>query len=566
MTRLQDWEVLEQVGAGSSAVVHRAVRRDRPGRVVALKRLRDTGPVAVDDLEREAAVLADLSHPAIAVLHEVVVEPDEVVLVLALATGGSLADRLARRGALPWPEVADLGTRLADGLAAAHDAGVVHRDVKPSNVLYGREDEPRLADFGLARVRDDHDDRVAGTSGYLDPDVVAGVVPGPRADQWALGVVLWEALAGHHPFAGADAAATTRAADRGGHLPLAGLVPDAPGDLVSAIERAMARDPADRFATTRDLHGALAAVDTSRTAAAVSVVGPGRGADRRGTADQPTSTDRSASERSGSDTPGSHRSGSDQSGSDRSASSARPAPTTTWGPRPPRVEPALATPSRRWPVRLAVGALLLVPPAVAGWAVVRTRGGAPDAPAAATVPAVRPVLDPVEAWPTWPPRSVSPPCPPSRPAPPARSTVGSRPGSVDGPTDDHVGGSRPADRVDVDARACSVAVHTVPPDAGGSGVVLVVEGSGPVAGHWELDLAARDVLFGDWDGDGDDTPAVVDDGGAVWLFPEWAEVPARRTDVRAGAEVEVVTDRHGRDHVVAVGADPTGSPSPSSGG
>nr|WP_274387801.1 serine/threonine-protein kinase [Salsipaludibacter albus] len=542
---MQDWEVLEQVGVGSTAVVHRAVRRDRPGRVVALKRLRDTGSVAVDDLEREAAVLADLSHPAIAVLHEVVVEPDEVVLVLALATGGSLAERLARRGSLPWPEVVDLGARLADGLAAAHHAGVVHRDVKPSNVLYGREDEPRLADFGLARVRDDHDDRVAGTSGYLDPDVVAGGVPGPRADQWSLGVVLWEALAGHHPFAAADAAATTRAADRGGHLPLADLVPDAPPDLVSAIERAMARDPADRFATTRDLHGALAAVDTSGGAG--SGVVEERGKDVAGGAPR---SEAPGSDEAGSDEAGSHAAGSVRGGSDGVGSTARPAPTTTWGPRPPRSEPGPAPRSRRWPVRMAVCILLLVPLVAAGWAVVRTRG---DAAAARTDPGVRPVLDPLEAWPTWPPRSVPPPCPTSRP------------GSLDGPVDDHVGGSRAADHVDVDARGCSVAVHTVPPGAGGRGVVLVVEGTGPVAGRWEVDLVAREVLFGDWDGDGDDTPAVVDDSGAVWVFPEWAEVPARRTDVRADEAVGVVTDGRGRDHVVAVGTDRAGSSAASGG-
>ncbi len=529
MTRLRDWEVLELVGTGSTAVVHRAVRRDRPGQVVALKRVRGGDPAAVADLEREADLLADLSHPAIAVLHEVVVEPDEVVLVLALATGGTLAARLEREGALPWPEVADLGARLADALAVAHDAGVVHRDVKPSNVLFGREEEPRLADFGLARLQSEPDHRIAGTAGYLDPDVVAGAVPGPRSDTWSLGVLLWEALAGRHPFAGADSAAMARAADRGDHLPLADLVPDAPGELVRTIERAMARDPGARFATARDLHGALAALRPGLLHAPVV----------------PAEVDE--------DTAPVGRPGADPAGAGRIVD-LDPGPdigaTTTWGPRPPVAGPEPPGPVRRWPLRVAVGVLALAPLLVVGWALARTLGtDAPGRPDASAEP-VRPILDdPVStvALPAgWSVRSASSPCTPQ-----------ATPGPGTAPGQDR--STSPA-WADVDGRDCSVPVRTAGDAHGGrsAGLVLEVGGTGPVAGRWELDVVADRVLLGDWDGDGDETPAVVLPDGTVWVFTDWADTAAGRAGVHATGPIAVVTDPDGRDHVVP--ASGTGTP------
>lgn len=286
MTELGDWVLGEPIGHGTGTVVHRGHHRLHPDRAVAIKRLRDAGASDGDagsgsgsdagdgsrgvmggmdaadmaavqaTIEREAQVLRQLAHPAIMPFSDVVPDGAGIALVMPLATGGSLAARIRAEGALPWQDVADLGARIAGGLAAAHGAGIVHRDVTPTNILYGRELEPRLADFGAALVADD-DQRIVGTAGYIDPMVPRGTPPGRSSDVYGLGVVLYEALAGQPPFAGATPEATMRAADRGIHLPLTSLAPDAPGNLAAIIEQAMQRDAAGRFPNAQQLQVAL---------------------------------------------------------------------------------------------------------------------------------------------------------------------------------------------------------------------------------------------------------------------------------------------------------------------
>lgn len=256
---LGDWVVGDAIGHGAHSVVHRGHHRVHRDRVVAIKRPVGDGPGPGSDeqaaLVREARVLRELSHPAIMPFVDVVDDGDGVAVVMALAEG-SLAARIDAEGALPWREVADLGARIASALAAAHGVGVVHRDVAPSNILYGRELEPRLADFGSSLMGGD-DQRVVGTPGYLDPAVAAGAMPGPSSDVYGLGVVLYEALAGQPPWAGATPQAVQRAAERGVHLPLSGLAPEAPANLAAIIEQAMDRDPSRRMASAQQLHAAL---------------------------------------------------------------------------------------------------------------------------------------------------------------------------------------------------------------------------------------------------------------------------------------------------------------------
>jgi serine/threonine protein kinase len=254
-----EYVLLEQVGTGRQSTVHRARSRDRAGRIVAVKRLHvDADDDVVRRLQREAEVLASLSHPAIMPLLDVVPDPQGgVALVFPYAPGGTLERQLASRGSLPWHEVADLGARLASALAAAHGAGVLHRDVKPANVLLGVEDEPRLADFGTVVLHDRghllDDGVVIGTAEYLDPAVaVSGADPGPRSDLYSLAVMLFRALSGQLPYAGGTPAATIAAADRGVHAPL-GQLTDAPAEMVAAIERSMARDPNQRFGAVQQL-------------------------------------------------------------------------------------------------------------------------------------------------------------------------------------------------------------------------------------------------------------------------------------------------------------------------
>jgi eukaryotic-like serine/threonine-protein kinase len=251
---VEGYTLHDVLGAGAHAEVHRAEAVGRPGRIVAVKRFTAAPTTAtVREVRREADALERLSHPSIVRLLDVVTDGDGVALVTPYLPGGTLASRIAR-GPLPAAAVADLGARLGDALAAAHAAGVVHRDVKPTNVLYDAEEQPLLTDFGAAVLAGEDVTETVGTATYLDPEVVGGAAsPGPASDQYALGVVLYEALAGSPPYAAPTVEATLRAADRGVHVPLGQHAPDAPPAIVTAIERAIRRDPTERFPTVREL-------------------------------------------------------------------------------------------------------------------------------------------------------------------------------------------------------------------------------------------------------------------------------------------------------------------------
>jgi serine/threonine protein kinase len=254
---LPGYALRERVGAGAAAEVYRAEALGSPGRIVAVKRLRiDAGPRAVEELRREADALARLSHPSLLRILDIVPDGDRVALVLPYAVGGSLADQLAATdGGLAPSVVADLGARLASALAAAHNARLVHRDVKPGNILFDAEGQPLLGDLGTARLTCELAP-VAGTAEYLDPEVLGGGVPDARTDVYGLGITLYEALAGVPPYAGSTPRQTLAAAKRGIHAPLRELT-DTPSGLVDTIERAMRRDPASRFATANELAGRL---------------------------------------------------------------------------------------------------------------------------------------------------------------------------------------------------------------------------------------------------------------------------------------------------------------------
>jgi eukaryotic-like serine/threonine-protein kinase len=247
----------QRIGVGAAAEVYRAEPVGAPGRVVAVKRLRVDAPRrAVEELRREAEAMARLAHPSILRILDVVADGAGLALVLPLAPGGSLADRLATdTGGLATVEVADLGARLAGALAAAHNLGLVHRDVKPANVLFDAEGQPLLGDLGTARLTSELAP-VAGTAEYLDPALAEGAAPGPRTDVYGLGVTLYEALTGVPPYAGSTPGQTLVAAASGIHVPLGERV-DAPAALVDTIERAMHRDPTARFATANELAGRL---------------------------------------------------------------------------------------------------------------------------------------------------------------------------------------------------------------------------------------------------------------------------------------------------------------------
>lgn len=224
------------------------------GTPVALKRVALAGgphelAVARARIRREAEVLRRLSHPGIVRLLDVLDDGDDLVLVMPYLPGGSLADRVARHGPLPADEVASLARQLLDALAAAHRAGVVHRDVKPANVLFDADGWPHLADFGVAATGDTTAGLTAhgwvvGTPEFMAPEQARGERPGPAADVFSLGATLVHATTGRSPYGAGDPHAELLRAAAGRVDPLPRSLPPALRRLLGAmLERHPDRRP-----------------------------------------------------------------------------------------------------------------------------------------------------------------------------------------------------------------------------------------------------------------------------------------------------------------------------------
>lgn len=273
---LPGYDVQALIGYGATGEVWRA-RELATGATVALKRLRDGADLAaVESLRREASVLRSLDTPYVVRLRAMLGDGADTVLVLDLATGGSLAALLTRRGSLDPGEVVTIAAPLAQALAAAHACGLVHGDVTPANILFTAEGMPLLADLGLARLAGAAVAGADGTAEYVDPAVASGGEPDEAADVWALAAVCHHMLSGTPPHDGDTVDRVLDAARAGSRAPLGLLAPSAPRALVSAIERALQPDPAlrpDALAFASSLRRAHAAAPV-RLSAALPAVGP----------------------------------------------------------------------------------------------------------------------------------------------------------------------------------------------------------------------------------------------------------------------------------------------------
>ena len=255
------YRVLRLRGRGGMAEVHVA-HDERLGRDVALKVLTNElvdDAEAAERLRREAATVATLNHPNVVTLHDVLDHGEDLVLVMELVEGPSLAARLAADGPLPVAAAVAMARQLTAGLAAAHDRGLVHRDVSPANVLFAATGEAKLADFGIARVAEGTaTTEVLGTVHHVAPERIRGGPPDRRSDLYGLGSVLFQALTGVPPFPG-DNAATVVA----GHLEGARPHPahrraEVPPALDALVVSLLAVEPGDRPV---DAHAVLAALD-----------------------------------------------------------------------------------------------------------------------------------------------------------------------------------------------------------------------------------------------------------------------------------------------------------------
>ncbi|MGQ0434933.1 MAG: serine/threonine-protein kinase, partial [Microthrixaceae bacterium] len=206
------YEILGEVGRGGMGVVYRA-RQTSLGREVALKVVRPEAGLDEEFLarfEREAQAAA-LTHPSIVPVYEYGDAQGMPYLVMAYLSGGTLRDRLDRDGRLPQSEIAAVGASLAGALAHSHAQGVVHRDVKPSNVLFDEDGHAYLGDFGIARLVDStkltKTSVTVGTTDYLAPELAVGGAATPASDVYALGATLFECVVGSPPFVADDALA-----------------------------------------------------------------------------------------------------------------------------------------------------------------------------------------------------------------------------------------------------------------------------------------------------------------------------------------------------------------------
>ena len=277
-TPLGPYEIIAPLGAGGMGEVYRA-RDTRLGRDVAIKVLPpelSERPDSRARFEREARVISGLNHPHICVLHDLGREGTIDYLVMELVEGDTLAQRITR-GPLPIPDVLRIGAEIADALDRAHRAGVVHRDLKPGNIMLTKSGA-KLMDFGLARearravltgadVALSQSPTVAtplttegafvGTSHYMAPEQLEGREADARTDLWAMGCVLYEMVTGRRTYDGATSASLISAIMKDEPRPMADLAPLAPPSLDRVIRACLAKDPDQRWQNAHDLALAL---------------------------------------------------------------------------------------------------------------------------------------------------------------------------------------------------------------------------------------------------------------------------------------------------------------------
>jgi tRNA A-37 threonylcarbamoyl transferase component Bud32 len=265
-TRIAHYALLECVGAGGMGVVYKA-RDLKLGRLVALKFLPDShsrDELARARLTAEARAIAALDHPNIAVVHEIA-ETAEGREYIALAWyDGITLKALLERGALPPAEAVRVAAQIAAALAAAHAAGVVHRDVKPSNILLLHAGGVKLLDFGIAKqagVELTRDGSTLGTVAYMSPEQARGDPVDERTDLWSLGVVLYEMLTGQRPFRGETSDAVLYAIRYDDPQPAASLRSEVSDTLDAIVASCLVRDTVGRCGSAAGLFDQLVTLE-----------------------------------------------------------------------------------------------------------------------------------------------------------------------------------------------------------------------------------------------------------------------------------------------------------------
>ncbi len=274
-SRLGPYEVVGPLGAGGMGEVYRA-RDTRLGRDVALKVLPEevaSNPARLRRFEKEARSASALNHPNVVTVYDMGTADSRSWIAMELVDGKTLREVLLG-GPVPIKKMLALSTQIADGLSRAHEAGIVHRDLKPENVMVTRDGLVKILDFGLAKLTHSGPGEgggsrlptetgtspgvVLGTVAYMSPEQACGHPIDFRSDQFALGAMLYEMATGKRAFEKANTPDTLSAILHEEPPPMAQAAPQAPPPLAWVIERCLAKEPADRYAATKDLARDLA--------------------------------------------------------------------------------------------------------------------------------------------------------------------------------------------------------------------------------------------------------------------------------------------------------------------
>jgi predicted ATPase/class 3 adenylate cyclase len=256
------YEILDKLGSGGMGVVYRA-RDLRLERIVALKFL--PPHLSADERARsrllvEAQAAAALDHPNICTIHEIGDADDgRLFLAMPFYDGETLKQRLAG-GALPPEQTIDIAIQVAQGLASAHDRGIVHRDIKPANLVITNDGVVKILDFGVAKLTDvslTHPGMTPGTVAYMSPEQARGDAVDTRTDLWSLGVLLYEMLTGERPFRGDHDAVVLNAIQIAQPVPIGVTTAGVPALLEQVVDRALEKDREKRYPAAREMVQAL---------------------------------------------------------------------------------------------------------------------------------------------------------------------------------------------------------------------------------------------------------------------------------------------------------------------
>ncbi len=271
-SRLGPYEIVAPLGAGGMGEVYRA-RDAKLGREIAVKVL----PAAVGDdrgrrqrFEQEARSASALNHPNILTIYDIGEADGALYIAMELVDGKTLRELIASGEPLPTRRLLDLAVQVAEGLSKAHAAGIVHRDLKPENLMVSRDGYVKILDFGLAKLTEPvsaqdqsalptavapptEPGTVMGTAGYMSPEQASGQPLDFRSDQFSFGSILYEMATGKKAFQRKTGAETLAAIIREEPESLAQAAPAAPAPVRWIVERCLAKDPEERYASTKDL-------------------------------------------------------------------------------------------------------------------------------------------------------------------------------------------------------------------------------------------------------------------------------------------------------------------------